>query len=97
MSLDINILFPKVNKLTNNFKTDDVGKYSITKPNDALKITNIIKEVYESLNNQSVYNLIITDGTSGIGGNTISFCKHFRSPIYFSSFYNYYFIWNIFL
>ena len=77
MSDDINFLFPKVKKLNKNFKSDTVGKYSITKPFEANYITNIIKETYNLIDNSKSYNLIITDGTSGVGGNTISFCKNF--------------------
>ena len=55
-------------------KYDKEGLWSITMPNDAKIISDIIlKEIG--------YNKIIFDGTAGIGGNTLSFSKTFKKVI----------------
>lgn len=66
----INKLFPPSNK--SNLMTDFIGSFSITLPNDALHISQIISNQF---NNN---NIIISDCTAGVGGNTFSFCKHFK-------------------
>lgn len=50
----------------------DVGQYSVTSYQESDKISKIILSFFK--NN----NIIITDGTSGIGGNVLSFCKYFK-------------------
>jgi 16S rRNA G966 N2-methylase RsmD len=75
MNLNIlNKIFP-YNKNLNKLKYDNEGVWSITTPIDANKISNIIKK---ELNNT---NIILFDGTAGIGGNTISFCNNFKHTI----------------
>tara|TARA_B110000037_G_C17112366_1_gene502405 strand:- start:1741 stop:2346 length:606 start_codon:yes stop_codon:yes gene_type:complete len=72
----VKFLFPKTN---NNklLKIDEIGKYSISKPDDADSISQFIsKNVLNVQNNLN--NIIITDCTAGVGGNTISFCKYFN-------------------
>jgi 16S rRNA G966 N2-methylase RsmD len=64
-----------------NLQFDDVGLYSISLPKDADIICNFIKNNIQSINNTQ--NLIIVDGTAGIGGNTISFCNNFKNVIAF--------------
>lgn len=49
----------------------------ISLPNDANNISNII-ESYCIKNNIDTSDLIITDATAGVGGNTISFSKTFK-------------------
>lgn len=67
-----NKLFPIVDNVDyNKLKTDYIGEFSITKPDDADIITNII------LNHIKRKNIIITDCTAGLGGNTISFSRTF--------------------
>lgn len=53
---------------------DTEGLYSITNFNDADNISNLILENF--INNKI---LNILDGTGGLGGNTISFAKYFKS------------------
>ncbi len=50
----------------------NVGLYSITKWTDSDAISKLI------LKNIRMKNVTITDGTSGIGGNVLSFCKFFK-------------------
>ena len=66
----INRVFPLI---PNNLllKYDIEGLWSITLPYDADKISNIIINKFGS-------DLYIFDGTSGIGGNIISFSKYFK-------------------
>jgi len=65
-------LFPTIDKI-DELLCDEVGLYSISRPKEAEEITSIIKK---SIN----VNKII-DATAGIGGNTISFAKHFPNVI----------------
>lgn len=67
------------NKNPNNeLKLTNVGLYSISKPEDAEWITNkIIDIVCRNENDINPSLLSIIDGTAGMGGNTISFSKHF--------------------
>jgi 16S rRNA G966 N2-methylase RsmD len=51
--------------------TDEEGQYSITTPKSATIISEMIKQYFGH------DNLIITDATSGIGGNVISFSSYF--------------------
>lgn len=74
MSSDNKYLFPITSNI-NNLLIDDVGKYSISKPDDANLITRLIKK--ELYNNKITKNIIITDAMAGVGGNTISFCDNF--------------------
>jgi hypothetical protein len=66
----INKIFPTIDN-NNLLKYDNEGLWSISLPNDANKISLII------LNNFG-QNINILDGTSGIGGNVISFSKYFN-------------------
>ena len=59
-----------------DFKYDDVGIYSFSKPKDAITITKIIIAHLEKINKNSKC-LIITDATAGIGGNIFSFSNYF--------------------
>lgn len=65
--------FPKSNKI-NKYKITNIGIYSICKPHCANKISKIIKSYF----NNPKSNILITDATGGIGGNTINFAKHFK-------------------
>jgi len=63
-----NIYFPSNN---DKILIDDVGKYSISKPDKANLIVQIIKKIMNTTN------LIITDGTACIGGDTLAFSETF--------------------
>jgi 16S rRNA G966 N2-methylase RsmD len=68
-------LEPNIN-YTNLLMTSE-GMYSITHSHYAEQITNFIKN---SLGNTfNTKDLIITDATSNVGGNTLNFSKHFKS------------------
>ena len=71
--------FPELddNKLIEYLKIDDVGEYSISTPDDAKKITKIIIQQLVDMG-KDLDNIIITDATAGVGGNTISFSKNFK-------------------
>lgn len=58
--------------LRSGLKIDYIGKYSISLPKDSNIISKIIK-IHMKRNN-----IIITDATAGVGGNTISFSKNFK-------------------
>jgi 16S rRNA G966 N2-methylase RsmD len=66
----INKIFPIIpnNKL---LKYDEEGLWSISLPNDADELSLLILNNFGS-------NIYILDGTSGIGGNVISFAKYFN-------------------
>jgi len=66
--------FPKDKNVNfKNLQLSNIGVYSITDPEKAQIISNIIKQNF-SVNN----NLVITDATSNMGGNTINFAKNFK-------------------
>ena len=67
----LNKIFPLTNY--ENIKYDTEGLYSITNYIEADTISKIIIDLFDS--NKE---LKIMDGTGGIGGNTISFCKYFK-------------------
>ena len=74
-------LFPKNDNSNNNnmeLLSDEVGRYSISLPKDAEIITSLIEYHINKLELLSK-DLIITDSTAGIGGNTISFSKNFKN------------------
>ena len=74
MDKEINkIIFPEIENYE-YLKFDDIGLYSISKPEEANQITNIIKNYKNNIKT-------IVDATAGIGGNTISFSKNF-SKVY---------------
>jgi trimethylguanosine synthase len=67
--------FPKLNQVNlNNLMIDDIGEYSITRPEEAELITDIIIRESKSTD-------VILDGMAGTGGNTISFCNYFKNVI----------------
>jgi len=51
----------------------NIGTYSVSKPECAKNISNIIIRYFKNKNN-----LVITDATGGMGGNTISFSQYFK-------------------
>jgi len=56
-----------------NLKSDSEGMYSLSHKKDADELSKIIKDKYGDIK--------IMDGTSGIGGNSISFGKNFSNVI----------------
>ena len=56
----------------------DKGLYSITKNNDAIWITNLIIKFIKNETTLHPKNTTIIDSTSGIGGNSINFSRHFN-------------------
>ena len=73
--MELRRFFPKTNKV-NYLKIDKVGEYSISRPYDAYIISNLIKMYI--IEKELGKDLIITDATSCVGGNTISFCNFFN-------------------
>ena len=65
-------IFPKLNNY-DNLQYDNEGLYSISHPDDA----NIISEFIEKYVGNK--NISILDATAGLGGNSISFCRKFKS------------------
>ena len=72
-----NIFFPD---MTNkNILMDDVAKYSITLPEKADMISEIIKKHYHLVYPEDdIDNITITDAMACVGGNTLSFAKIFK-------------------
>lgn len=69
---NMSLYFPPTKDI-NKLKITNVGIYSISKPKDAEWIT---QKIIENVRNPE--KLIITDATASMGGNTISFAKHFK-------------------
>ena len=66
--------FPKDKDVNfKNLQLSNIGVYSITDPSKAQIISNIIKNQFKDSNN-----LIITDATANMGGNTINFANNFK-------------------
>ena len=57
------------------------GLYSISKPQDAMFITNTLIQVLRNSIKKDPSKLILMDSTAGMGGNTIHFSKFFRKVI----------------
>lgn len=76
----INKLFPyiKEKELVDNLLIDDDSIYYITPKVISDKITSIIKYHLKILD-ININNAVITDSTAGVGGNTISFGKNFKT------------------
>jgi 16S rRNA G966 N2-methylase RsmD len=64
-------IFPKVDDM-DKLQYDEEGLYSISRPEDANEISEIIKDYIGH------DDLRILDATAGLGGNTISFSKYFK-------------------
>ena len=66
--------FPKDKNVNfENLQLSNIGVYSITDPSKAQLISDIIKKYFEDKDN-----LIITDATANMGGNTINFAQNFK-------------------
>lgn len=92
--IDINELkkyFPSKEDIKfENLILNEVGFYSISKPEEAQLITNFIVHVIESCGLGDSKNLCITDATAGFGGNTINFAEHFKKVIAIEKFFKNY-------
>jgi len=82
-NISLNNFFSKddILKAKNNNKKlqiTDKGLYSITKSDDAVWITNLILKFIKNETTLHPKNTTIIDSTSGIGGNSIHFCKYFN-------------------
>jgi 16S rRNA G966 N2-methylase RsmD len=73
-------VFPETEKY-NDLKYDNEGLWSITHPEDADLISEIIKKFVKEHENQNVSDLVIFEGTAGLGGNIFSFSKYFKKTI----------------
>lgn len=74
-------IFPKIDDM-NNLEYDIEGLYSISHPNDADIISNIILDYLKKSDiNIDIDNIKILDGTAGLGGNVISFSRNFKSVV----------------
>lgn len=67
-----NYFINKNNINKSKLKISNVGMYSVTHSDDAIKITNIIKSYFDE-------NITITDATANNGGNTIAFGLTFKN------------------
>ncbi len=75
-----NIFFPDMNG--KKILLDDVAKYSITLPEKAEMISEIIKKNFSLVfPDYNANNLTITDAMACVGGNTLSFSNHFKNVI----------------
>jgi len=78
--MDIDLLekiFPQIPQ-NDKLEYDQEGLWSITHPIEANKITNIIINFLKKKYNDNLKpNIVITDTTAGLGGNTISFSNNF--------------------
>ena len=75
-----NIFFPDMH--SKHILMDDVSKYSITLPDKADIISEIIKKNYQLIfPDDNLDELIITDAMACVGGNTLSFSTNFKSVI----------------
>jgi 16S rRNA G966 N2-methylase RsmD len=75
---DQNIFFPDMQN--KHILMDDVSKYSITLPDKADLISEIIKKNYQlKFPDDNIEELIITDAMACIGGNTLSFSTYFNN------------------
>ena len=75
---DQNIFFPDMQN--KHILMDDVSKYSITLPDKAEIISEIIKKNYQlNYPDENIDELIITDAMACIGGNTLSFSSFFKN------------------
>ncbi len=74
-------LFPYINNKNNinDLKIDNDSIHYISIREVADIITKIIKKHIYNISNININNITITDATAGVGGNTISFCKHFKN------------------
>lgn len=73
------LLFPnKKNVDKSKIQISNESKYSTTPPKDADRISKIIKTYFcKNNNDNNICDITVTDATSNVGGNTLSFAKFF--------------------
>lgn len=80
MKIDLKRLFPEPPDKNYDFKIDGESVSYITTPANSNLITKIIQrqcgDVFPKINN-----LVLFDGTAGVGGDTISFCHNFKNVV----------------
>ncbi len=73
----VNKFFPhQIGVDKNQLKVFDISIYSITLPHEANRISLTIKDLFK-IKFKYYNNIVITDGTSNVGGNTLSFSTYF--------------------
>mgnify|MGYP005662823759 FL=1 len=73
-------VFPETEKY-NDLKYDNEGLWSITHPEDADFISEMIQKFVKEHKSQNLSELVIFEGTAGLGGNIFSFCKYFKKVV----------------
>ena len=73
--------FNQIYKTNYQLKITDKGLYSITRYRDAEWISHEILSYYTYTLKRPLNQSVIIDGTAGVGGNTISFSKHFYKVV----------------
>lgn len=66
------------NNFYNYLLLDEVSLYSTTSLEDSNHITNLIEKYMKYYFKMNKENIVVTDATSGVGGNAISFAKKFK-------------------
>lgn len=73
-------IFPETEKF-NDLKYDNEGLWSITHPDDADMISEMIKKFVREHASKDIKDLVIFEGTAGLGGNIFSFSKYFKKTV----------------
>jgi 16S rRNA G966 N2-methylase RsmD len=73
-------VFPETEKY-NDLQWDNEGLWSITHPEDADFISEMIKKFIFEHSNKNIEDLVIFEGTAGLGGNILSFSKYFKKTV----------------
>lgn len=72
--------FPETKNGKGELLLSNVGLYSITSVKATEQIINVVRDILKFIN-RDPRNLTITDGTAGMGGDSISFAKHFKKVV----------------
>lgn len=80
MKIDFKRLFPEPPDKKYDFKIDEDSVTYITTPSNSILITKIIMRQCEKIFSDTT-NLVLFDGTAGVGGDTISFGQNFKNVI----------------
>lgn len=64
--------------LLKDFKVNEEGRFSITRPYESLQIINIIESFLYERDQKDLSILTLTDATACMGGDLIRFSKHFK-------------------
>lgn len=63
---------------TEKLEMTNIGLYSVSKPYESQSIINIITKKIDKILQTSSYDLVVTDGTGGVGGDAIEFSRYFK-------------------